>query len=330
MSIRNIFWNPNQHRLRALWRLILQAVIWLLLVLLLQLIADAGLNALTGGLGDASVATRQLTGPLSQAIALAAVLLSVWLAGRYLDKRPFAGFGLHLGRDWWIDFAFGLALGLLLMTLIFLVELVTGWGEVVAVLYTREGGLPFLPGILLPLLTFILVGINEEVWTRGYMLTNLAEGLNWRWIGPVGAIVLATLVQATIFGLGHALNPNSTAVSTVNLVLAGVFLAIGYLLTGELAVPIGLHISWNFAQGNLFGYEVSGTPVRVATLLDMEQTGPALWTGGAFGPEAGLLGIGAMILGSVLIFLWVRLRYGRARLVYSIAEHSDGPRQEPA
>ena len=330
MSIRGIFWNPEQHRLRALWRLILQALVWFLVLVLLQQLTAAVLSALTGGLAGASIATQQIRGLLLQAIPMLAVVVAVWLGGRFLDRRSFSGFGLHLDRDWWIDFAFGLVLGLLLMTLIFLVELAAGWGEVVAVFYARPGGLPFLPGILVPLTSFILVGITEELWFRGYILINLAEGFNGRWIGPAGAILLATLLQAAVFGVAHALNPNATAVSTLNLSLAGVFLALGYLLTGELAVPIGLHITWNFAQGNLFGYEVSGTQVRVATLLDLEQTGPVLWTGGAFGPEAGLLRIGAMVLGAVLIFLWVRWRYGRARLKSRIASPPDGPRRKGA
>jgi hypothetical protein len=101
----------------------------------------------------------------------------------------------------------------------------------------------------------------------------------------------------------------------------------GYLLTGELAIPIALHITWNFFQGNVFGFPVSGTAVRAATFISIEQGGPDLWTGGAFGPEAGLLGLGAMIVGIFVIILWVRWRYGQVSLDLSLAQ---APVRSPA
>jgi hypothetical protein len=139
-------------------------------------------------------------------------------------------------------------------------------------------------------------------------------------ISPRGAIVLATLLTSAAFGTFHALNPNASSFSTLAIALAGIFLAAGYLLTGELAIPIGLHIAWNFFQGNVFGFPVSGTDIRSATFISVVQGGPDLWTGGAFGPEAGLLGLGAMIMGVLSTVLWVRWRYSRARLDLSLAQ----------
>jgi hypothetical protein len=90
-------------------------------------------------------------------------------------------------------------------------------------------------------------------------------------------------------------------------------LAAGYALTGELAIPLGLHFSWNYAQGALFGFPVSGVRVGLAVVRTRE-TGPDLLTGGAFGPEAGLLGVAAVLLGIGCVALWVQARTGDIRL----------------
>jgi membrane protease YdiL (CAAX protease family) len=246
--------------------------------------------------------------------------VSVWLAGFFPDRRRFSDFGVHVNPDWWLDLGFGLALGAVLMGLIFTVEVAAGW---ITVTGTLQGQLPaLLPGIPMPsvplgvgmlasLLVFVAVGIGEEFLSRGYHLKNMAEGLAF--LNPKGAIIIATVISSAIFGLMHAGNPNANVISTFNLFLAGVFLALGYILTGELAIPIGLHITWNFFQGNVFGFPVSGMNAG-ATLIAIEQGGNDLVTGGAFGPEAGLIGIAAMILGSVMTILWVRVRYGRVGL----------------
>ena len=91
-----------------------------------------------------------------------------------------------------------------------------------------------------------------------------------------------------------------------------------YVLTGRLALPMGLHIAWNFFEGNVFGLPVSGVETVGATFVSIEQSGPLLLTGGAFGPEAGVLTNAASILGFLLILLWVRIRSGKVALRSSL------------
>jgi hypothetical protein len=168
--------------------------------------------------------------------------------------------------------------------------------------------------------TFLAVGIQEELFSRGYQLKNLAEGFNGKTITPDIAILLATILSSIVFGALHILNPNSTYFSTLNIILAGIFLlAMGFILTGELSIPIGVHITWNFAMGNVYGFPVSGINFRGATFIAIEQQGPELWTGGAFGPEGGLLGVMAILLGGFLTVLWVRVRYGNSKLHRQLA-----------
>ncbi len=321
----NPFYNAQERRLRAFWRLLLQLVLVLGIGFAVGWLVSGAL-ALLGWAPPEGGGTEVLTGSpiflvVNSVASLVAVVASVWLAGRVLDRRPFfSGFGLKLDRDWWLDFCFGLFLGAMLMTGVFLTELAAGW-VTVAGTFEAAGKGAFFPAILMPLVLFLCVGISEELLSRGYQITNLAEGLNFPGLGgPKVAVVLAWVISSSLFGLGHLGNPNATVVSTLNIALAGLLLGLGYVLTGRLAIPIGLHITWNFFQGNVFGFPVSGLEPVGATILSTEQGGPLLFTGGVFGPEAGLIGIAAILAGSLLILLWVRVRSGKTALEASIAE----------
>jgi hypothetical protein len=329
MSIQHVFWNSEEDRFRAGWRVLVQTGVWLVLLLIVQtLLNGLILDVLIPDPQGASVGTIQTVRSVLQLVSPLLMGSTVWLAGRYLDRRSLAGFGLHLDGAWWGDLSFGLLLGALLMTLVFLVERAAGWVRVTDSFVTLEGGLSFVPGILLALIGYVAVGIGEEMWSRGYILTNLAEGFEGRRMRPAAAIALATVLQGAIFALLHATNPNASVVSTFNLFLIAFLLALGYILTGELAISIGLHITWNFFQGNVFGFPVSGG-ASAQSFIGTEQAGPTLWTGGAFGPEAGLMGIGALLVGSLLILLWVRLRDGHIQLDREIAEPPDSAVASP-
>jgi hypothetical protein len=125
-----------------------------------------------------------------------------------------------------------------------------------------------------------------------------------------------------LFGLVHLGNPHASAISTASLMLAGVFLGLGLVLTGRLAIPIGVHITWNLFQGSVFGFPVSGTELSQTTVIAITQAGPGLWTGGRFGPEAGLVGVLALLVGSGLTLVWVWRRAGHLSLCTRLAEYA--------
>ena len=323
-----LFFDESTGRPRALWRLLLQYLTYrvILLPLLVNLLVATWLvlggQRTAGGLATSGSPVLPV---ISGVAGLLGALLSVWLAGRLLDRRPFADFGFHLNAGWWLDLFFGLALGALLMTAVFLTELVLGWVKVTGVFESLVPGAPFWLAILIPAVLFLCVGFYEELISRGYQLRNAAEGLNFPGVGPRNAVLLAWVLSSAFFGYLHATNPNATLLSTVNVAVAGLMLGAGYVLTGELAIPIGLHVTWNFFQGAVFGFPVSGLKVGGATFLSLDQGGPDLWTGGRFGPEGGLLAPVAMVAGVFLIAFWVRLRRGRIGVHTPIAE---GPRPD--
>ncbi|MDQ4062308.1 MAG: CPBP family intramembrane metalloprotease [Actinomycetota bacterium] len=321
----NLFRNAREKRLRAFWRLLLHYTLYSYLSTVLVIVSSLVFLAVSEGtVIDMGTGASRSTSPalfMSGYVAsLVAALASVWLAGRFLDRRPFSGFGLRPDRAWWPDFCFGLALGAVLMTAVFFVELAVGWITITGAFEIVGEGSSFALSILFVLVAFVCVGFYEELLSRGYQLQNMAEGLNFPSLGPKGAVLLAWALSSTIFGLLHLRNPGASLASTSNIAIAGLFLGAGYVLTGRLAIPIGLHITWNFFQGNVFGFPVSGIGPIGATFVSIEQGGPLLLTGGTFGPEAGLLGTTAMTVGSLLIWLWVRARHGEATIQTSIAD----------
>ncbi|MBX3011564.1 MAG: CPBP family intramembrane metalloprotease [Caldilineaceae bacterium] len=320
-SIIRPFWNTAERRLRAGWRVALYSVLWVTIQIAATFVMQSPLTAFLITLWPALA-------PIADAVLfyLLNTLLVIgmtWVMTQQIDHRTFAAIGLRLDRQWLADLGFGLLLGAGLMTLIFAVEWGLGWIRIIASFQTTIAATPFRIAIWQPIFLFLAVGINEEILSRGYHLRNLAEGIHSRYVSPQLAIVIAWLISSLIFGFLHILNPNSTWVSTLALMLAGIFLGLGYVLTGRLGLPIGLHITWNFFQGSVYGFRVSGNNLSDTSFITIQQAGPPLWTGGAFGPEAGLIGIVAILLGMVCTLLWVRWHYGTLALQPALATYRD-------
>src|ERR671920_2621464 len=148
-------------RLRAPWRLAIQYGAYSLLVpLIFNALVVGWVLAISGGRSGALVVPDSPAIPLASGVAgLVGAFLTVWLGGRFLDRRPFSEFGFHLGAGWWLDLLFGMALGALLMTIIFLVELGLGWVKVTGAFEDHLGG-PFLVSLLIPASTFICIGVS--------------------------------------------------------------------------------------------------------------------------------------------------------------------------
>ena len=314
-SLASIFWNGAERRLRMSWRLI---VLFLLMSLLLPVL-QAGAAILSTAIVPSTGAAAILPGnfgppPLPGLILIlasgAAITASIYLAARFLDRRRFLDLGLNFSPNWWSDFSFGFGLGAVLMLLIFLTELSLGWIKIQSFFYSPQEHLSFLGGLVISALFFIAVGFYEELLSRGYLIKNISEGLSGKLLPPRFAILLACLLTSIFFGLLHAANPDATPLAVLNICLAGILLAAGYLVTGQLGLSIGLHISWNFFQGAVFGFPVSGTSALAGSLISIRQLGPYLLTGGKFGPEGGLLGALVSLLGIAIILLWKGKRNG--------------------
>ncbi|MEJ2597899.1 MAG: CPBP family intramembrane metalloprotease [Anaerolineales bacterium] len=339
----NIFYNRSESRLRALWRLlivvflalsvlgVLSQVAVFIIAFLFMLAAQIPFSALGNGqvlAQDINTVFHQL--PMLIGIRSLIILLLIGLVftilARWIDHRPWRDYGFHFNTAWWRDLGFGLILGMILMGAIFGVEYLLGWVSVSKFFENGQPQLSFWQLLVSGFFYYILVGVEEELFTRGYLIQNLAEGLHLPQINSKVAVLIAYLLTSLFFGFLHANNQNATLISSLNLALAGLFLGLGFILTGELAIPIGLHIAWNFAQGYIFGFPVSGVEEPLS-LIATQQTGPIDWTGGAFGPEGGLFGVLAFLLGMLLIYGWVRWTRRRVTVQTELAKYSTLERQ---
>ncbi len=293
-------WNADERRPRAFVRIGVQLLVFAVFSAIVQL-AFFGAQRVVGR-GWA------LESGLFFATTVA-VIASAYLGCRFLDRRPLAALGLRVDARWILDAAFGVALGALLMLAISAAERANGWARYEP---PHDGPGPAL--VLASFVVFLAVAIVEELVFRGYQLVNLAEGLRGRRLGPSAAVLGAMLISSIVFGLAHAANPHASPIATLNITLAGAMLAAGFLLTGELGLPIGLHLSWNWCQ-NLLDMPVSGQrQFGYAAIVRRVEDGPDWITGGAFGPEAGLTGAVAMLVGTLLIVAYARALEGRVRV----------------
>jgi membrane protease YdiL (CAAX protease family) len=288
--IERVFLSPGERRLRSGWRIGLHAILALFLVLQFSAVLSLIVRAL--GLQDLStgITAAEYQSPLLVLAPLAGIGLATWIARRWLDHRSFVSLGFRLGPHLWHDLLFGILMPGLLFALIFAFELAMGWLSYEGTAFKSISVGMVASQTLSGLAVFVVVGVQEELLSRGYQLQNLVAGLGL----PFGLFV-----TSAIFALLHAANPGASLLSTAGILAAGYFLAYGWVRTGDLWLPIGLHIGWNFFEGTFFGFPVSG--IGGFHLLQQTVNGPSVVTGGSFGPEAGLTGLAAMGLGAWLI-----------------------------
>ncbi len=279
--LARIFLSPDESRLRAGWRLIAQTLLQYLLVFVAVIVAMLAMPS-----------NRTANPTFLDFFAYAApVVLSIYIARRYFDKRSFASLGLKRDRRAWQHLWLGIGIASLLMLLIFLTELAAGWLQFEGFIWQQPNWTDNLPQFLEWGLIWLVVGFYEELLSRGYHLQNLEDGLNKVW---------AVLLSSAYFGMLHFTNPYATWVSTLGITVIAFWLAYAYLHTRSLWLPIGIHIGWNFFQGTIFGFPVSG--LTMPHLLHHTPSGPTLFTGGDFGPEAGLIVLPALAIGAILVW----------------------------
>lgn len=228
-----------------------------------------------------AAATTILTDPYFPILILAAsAVLSIvvaFLFRRLVDRQSIASMGFTWKghqRDAWAGFLLGLILlGIGSLVLFFSHHI--NWTD------TRPPAGAIITGLVL----FGLTAFSEEIIFRGYILNNMLASLpRWPALGAV----------SVLFAVTHFANAHLNPVAIVNLLAGGFLLGLNYVFTRNLWFSVFFHFSWNFFQGSVLGYAVSGLDLQ--SLWTMERKGDELLTGGAFGFEGSAVATGLLLL----------------------------------
>ena len=255
------------------------------------------------GLGPSANASPLISAVGFVLLLVAAFLPVILVVGLWVTRyegRPVWTLGLEPGRAL-RHYARGALAGLLLFGAAIAIMAVLGFTA-------PERGDPAqasaLGGVMLVAVGWAIQGAAEEILCRGWLLPAVGAR-HGPWLG--------LLVSSLVFAALHALNPNVGLLALGNLFLFGLFTALYALGEGGLWGVCALHAVWNWAQGNLFGFEVSGSAVPGGILVDLMETGPDEITGGPFGPEGGLAVTAVLLLGIALLLVLPRPATRRAR-----------------
>ncbi|MBN2004533.1 MAG: CPBP family intramembrane metalloprotease [Anaerolineae bacterium] len=305
MTAKNIFWNSHEQRLRAIWRILIQLVLSIGLILLLGMAV--------------SYVTRPIIPPdllgyvLSYPIMCAGTLISIGLSCRFLDRRRFSDFGITLSsRAWWVDYAFGVVWVLVPPLLVLLVLQAIGWVSIEGVFTSKWAGGSIALPLISAFISYLCVGVFEEA-ERTYQIRNLLES-TWFRAGRRGAAAIAVAGSVLISVAIHV--PHLEAMPVVYLLyvlLDGIFLSGCYMLTGRTAMAMAMH-----SMGDLLFLTLL-VPMTDSAFFDgfvtlfgirVTSTAPVAFVSA----HLNLVAVIGLLLYSALdwlvLYVWVRSRYG--------------------
>lgn len=214
------------------------------------------------------------------------LLFIFWV--KVVEKNPLSSLGF-VKRNWLKYLGWGILMSLVQMGVIALIYQVSGIGSFVLNELSLE---PLL--FILGLFPFwLLQGGTEEVATRGWLLTRIAARAN---------LPLAIAISSSLFGILHLGNSGVTFLSLLNIILDGVLAALLFIYTDSIWLVVAQHGTWNYVQGNLLGFQVSGTGADASIFSFTMGSGPDWLTGGAFGAEGSIITTLVLLVSLVIVY----------------------------
>lgn len=307
--MKHLFVNPNSGIIRAGWRILIFLILFIILNLSFIFVVREILGSLKGG------------GLLSFVLLGISATLAAFLSRKYIDKESLTSLGLKFNKLAILDVVMGVVVSALIMAGMYFTLLYAGLIKFEGFSWWIENdgnnmnfnatGFLIMLGIILQ---FTVVAWWEEIAFRGIILQNISKGLGLKW-----GVILSTI----IFGLVHFGNPDATILSTFLIMLVTLQLVYAYLKSGQLWLPIGLHLGWNFFQASIFGFSSSGR--ASPTMISQSPIGPDWISGGDFGAENSILIIPFTLASLLLIHWWIgktRIPKGNKFLVFLINKHT--------
>lgn len=219
------------------------------------------------------------------------LLLATWGVLR-LRRERLADVGLRMDGRWLREFAGGTAAGIGMLLA------VTALMAIGGVLRFEPDAARNMGAVLLGLNAFLWAALLEELLFRGFMFQRLIDGIG---IWP------AQLALAVLFAAGHWSNPGMEGVArlvgTIDIAVVSILLGLAYLRTRSLALPLGLHLGWNWMQGSVLGFNVSGYE-HAGWWTPVMDEGSAWLTGGGVGPEGSVFSIGVSLVVIAMLWRW--------------------------
>src|SRR5260221_5636081 len=290
MEAYNFFIDKEGH-LRSGWRLALFVVAFMVCTQLSQILLFWGLAAVLQLTFFELVNSNWGFVAGHGSILISAALVG-WGCGALFEQLPFRALGCWPHRGWLKNLGLGSVLGA--VTVVLAAMLATA-ARGIRFRFDPAGARSIGETLAVSTLLFIFAAAAEEILFRGYPLQTLTRA-KLAWLG-----VFLTSVP---FAAVHLNNPHAVPGFTfINTALAGVWLAVAYLRTRSLWLPLALHWSWNWAQASLLGLPVSGIErIAPAPLLQAINAGPDWLTGGAYGIEGGAACTVALLISTVVIW----------------------------
>ncbi|MEO6138420.1 MAG: type II CAAX endopeptidase family protein [Luteimonas sp.] len=229
------------------------------------------------------------------------VLLVTWACVRLRHER-LSSVGFKIDQRWAGEAVTGIVIGTFAMLAIATLIMAVGGVHLALDPARSLGALGSAAWV------FACVALFEETLFRGFVFQRMVDGTG---------VWVAQLSLALLFAVAHWDNPGmeraTQVLATVDTGLGAILLGLAYLRTRSLALPIGIHFGWNWAQGALLGFHVSGF-AQAGWLQAMVLDKPQWITGGQFGPEASVFAVIVDLLTIVLLWRWRGTRSNQGQL----------------